>query len=217
MDRLKETETCPLILLPQPGARRISSGNGLRRRSKVITSPERELMATQTGGRGPSPSLLRRPACGRLQRMTEPSSSDPGDSRDHPDRIGIGSLSAEALCSLLDHLEARADLFRWEAREAKSRLLRRLIFLLLGAWMLIAACAVGVAALVAWLAESRGLGWPAAAGVVALGLLLAGAVLLLLARRRETTALFPDSIAELRRDRQNLRRRTDATRRREPR
>ena len=47
--------------------------------------------------------------------MSEPSSSDPSDSGDHRDRyegIGIGALSAGALSSLLDHLEARADLFR---------------------------------------------------------------------------------------------------------
>lgn len=144
--------------------------------------------------------------------MTEPSSSDPGDPSDRPEGIGIGSLSAAALSSLLDHLEARADLFRWEIGEAKSRLVRRMGLLFAGAVMLVGAYVVGVAALVAWLAIGLALDWPAAAGIVSLGHLLIGVVFLLLARRRDTRELFPDSIAELRRDRELLRRRTDSTR-----
>jgi uncharacterized membrane protein YqjE len=151
--------------------------------------------------------------------MSEPSSSDasnPGEHRDRHDGIGLGSLSAGTLSSLLDHLEARADLFRWEAREAKSRLVQRLVCLLAGSVMVIAAYAVGVAALVGWLSQSQGLSWPAAAGFVALGHFLIGMILLLFASRRGKGALFPDSIAELRRDRELLRRRTERTRPRDP-
>jgi len=149
--------------------------------------------------------------------MTEPTSPDPtgsGNSRDRHE--GFGSLSAGALSSLLDHLEARADLFRWEAREAKSRLVQRIVFLLAGSVMVIAAYAVGVAALVGWLSQSQGLSWPAAAGFVALGHLLIGAILLLIASRRGKGALFPDSVAELRRDREILRRRSERSRPRDP-
>jgi uncharacterized membrane protein YqjE len=151
--------------------------------------------------------------------MSEPSSSDPSDPGDHRDRhegIGIGALSAGALSSLLDHLEARADLFRWEAREAKSRLVRRIACLVAGSVMLISAYAVGVAALVGWLAQSQGLSWPAAAGFVALGHLLLAVILLLLASRRSQGELFPDSVAELRRDRELLRRRSERSRPRDP-
>jgi uncharacterized membrane protein YqjE len=151
--------------------------------------------------------------------MTEPQPSDPsgsGNRRDQHDGLGLGSLSAGALSSLLDHLEARADLFRWEAREVRSRLVQRIAFLLIGLVMLVAAYAVGVAALVGWLAQSLGLSWPVAAGYVALGHLLIGAILLLLARRRGKGELFPDSIAELRRDRELLRRRTERTRPQDP-
>lgn len=145
--------------------------------------------------------------------MTEPTSTDPAGSGNSRDRHeGFGSLSAGALSSLLDHLEARADLFRWEAREAKSRLVKRIVCLLAGFVMVIAAYAVGVAALVGWLSQSQGLSWPAAAGFVALGHLLIGAILLLFASRRGKGALFPDSVAELRRDRELLRRRSERTR-----
>jgi uncharacterized membrane protein YqjE len=151
--------------------------------------------------------------------MSEPSSSDPSDSGDQRDRhegIGLGALSAGALSSLLDHLEARADLFRWEASEAKSRFVRRIAFLLIGLVMLLGAYAVGVAALVGWLAQSQGLSCPAAAGFVALGHLLLAVILLLLASRRSQGELFPDSVAELRRDRELLRRRSERSRPRDP-
>ncbi|MCB1205389.1 MAG: phage holin family protein [Verrucomicrobiae bacterium] len=147
--------------------------------------------------------------------MAEPPSTDSSGSapeRDRREGIGIGSLSAGVLASLLDHLEARADLFRWEAREARSRLLRRLACLLAGGLMLVATYALGIAALVGWLVQSRELSWPAAAGWVALGQLILGTILLLMARGREGNPLFPDSIAELRRDREALRRRSERTR-----
>lgn len=144
--------------------------------------------------------------------MSEPTPSDASDSgspRERFDGIGLGSLSAGAISSLLDHLEARADLLRWEAREARARLVRRVVFLLAGLVMLVAAYAIGIAALVGWLTQSQNLSWPVAAGYVALGHLLIGALLLLLARRRPEGELFPDSIAELRRDRELLRRRAE--------
>lgn len=147
--------------------------------------------------------------------MSEPSSSDsPGSAheRDRREGIGIGSLSAGALASLLDHLEARAELFRWEAREARSRLLRRLVCLLAGVLMLLAAYALGITALIGWIVQSQGLSWPAAAGWVTLGHLIVGSLLLLFARSREKNELFPDSLAELRRDREALRRRSEKTR-----
>ncbi len=124
---------------------------------------------------------------------------------------GVAPLLAVALGSLLDHLEARAGLFRWELREARSRLLFRLACAATGTLALLAAYAVGVAALVGWLAESRSLPWPAAALAVALGHLLLAAALFLLARRGGAP-LFADSLAEWRRDREALRRKTASTR-----
>jgi uncharacterized membrane protein YqjE len=147
--------------------------------------------------------------------MTEPSSSDSSGSahgRDREEGIGIGSLSAGALASLLDHLEARAELFRWEAREARSRLLRRLVCLATGVLMLLATYVLGITALVGWLVQSRGLSWPESTGWVALGHLIAGLLFLLFARSRGKNDLFPDSLAELRRDREALRRRSERTR-----
>jgi hypothetical protein len=59
--------------------------------------------------------------------MTEPYSSDSAasDREERRDGIGLGSLSAGVLASLLDHPEARAEFFQREAREARSRLVRR--------------------------------------------------------------------------------------------
>ena len=150
--------------------------------------------------------------------MTEPSPTDSAASgrEERRDGIGLGSLSAGVLASLLDHLEARAELFQWEAREARSRLVRRIAFLLAGLLMLVGAYATGVAALVGWLVRSQGLAWPAAAGWVALGHLVVALILLLLARGRRNEPLFPDSIAELRRDREALRRRSGRTRPHDP-
>ncbi len=149
--------------------------------------------------------------------MTEPSSTESGSEVPHdPLPDGIGSLSAGALLALLDHLEARAELLRWEAREAKSRLVRRLLALAAGVVMLFTAYAVGVAALVGWLAQTRALPWPTMALFVALGHLLLGVLLLFLSRRRGGTTYFPDSLSELRRDREVLRRRAEATRSRDP-
>lgn len=144
--------------------------------------------------------------------MSEPTPSDADESgspRERHDGIGLGSLSAGAISSLLDHLEARADLFRWEAREARARLVQRIVFLLAGIVMLVAAYATAIAALIGWITRGMNLSWPAAAGWVALGHLLIGGILLLLARRRPEGELFPDSIAELRRDRELLRRRSE--------
>lgn len=82
--------------------------------------------------------------------------------------------------------------------------------------MLLGTYAAGVAALVGWLVQSQGLSWPAAAGFVALGHLLLAVILLLLASRRSEGELFPDSVAELRRDREILRRRSERSRPRDP-
>lgn len=59
--------------------------------------------------------------------MTESYSSDSAasDREERRDGIGLGSLSAGVLASLLDHPEARAEFFQREAREARSRLVRR--------------------------------------------------------------------------------------------
>lgn len=140
-----------------------------------------------------------------------PSESDAGAPRS-PRPDGIGPLLASALATLLDHFEARADLFLWEVGEARSRLLRRLVCAVAGVVALLAAYAIAVAALVGWIAESQSMTWPMAAFAVALGHLLLAAILLLLARRGRGGALFSDSLAELRRDREVLRRKAGSTR-----
>jgi uncharacterized membrane protein YqjE len=150
--------------------------------------------------------------------MTEPSPTDSAaaDREERRDGIGLGSLSAGVLASLLDHPEARAEFFQWEAREARSRLVRRIAFLLAGLLLLVGAYATGIVALVGWLVRSQGFGLPAAAGWVALGHLVVGLILLFLARGNRKEPLFPDSIAELRRDREALRRRSGRTRPHDP-
>ncbi len=144
--------------------------------------------------------------------MSEPPPESDAEAPRAPRLDGIGPLLAGALGTLLDHLEARADLFRWEAREAKSRLLRRIVCTVAGSVLLLAAYAIGVAALVGWVAESRSMTWPMAAFAVALGHLLLAVVLFLLARSGSGGALFSDSLAELRRDREALRRKAGSTR-----
>lgn len=144
--------------------------------------------------------------------MSEPPSPEPDDQAPRsPLPDGFVPLLTGALGSLLDHLEARAELFQWELREARSRLIGRLLCLLGGVLVLLSAYAVAIAALVGWLAQSRSLSWPTAALLVALGQILFAGVLLLLARRGGGP-LFSDSRTEWRRDRELLRRKAPASR-----
>lgn len=139
--------------------------------------------------------------------MTDPAPENPHDAA--PPTDGFAAIAAGALGSLVDYLEARAELLRWEAREARSRLVRRLVAAAAALWLLFIAYALAVAALLAWLVESRDLSWPLAALSVAGGHLLLAAALFLFAKSGGVSRFFSDSLAELSRDREALRRKAE--------
>ena len=143
--------------------------------------------------------------------MDTPSSSGPEPADDRRAE-GVGAISASLLAAVLDHLEARVDLFRWEVGEAKSRLVRRIAAVVVAIVFIAIAYLLGIAALVGWIAGTGVLSWPAALGATAGAHLLIALVLLLLARKRPSGEWFPDSRKEFRRDRENLKRRAEASR-----
>ena len=119
---------------------------------------------------------------------------------------GIGETAAGALGTLLDYFHARLSLLALEAREARGSFVARIVcglaaccFLLVG-WMALVAGAIG------WISKSTDWPWP----LVALGLaavhLFAGCGFLLAARRRFSEPPFRDSLNELEKDRQWLKR-----------
>lgn len=121
-------------------------------------------------------------------------------------RAGLADLTSDILATGLDYLHARLALLSLEAREARSAILFRLLCGFAGAFFLALAWLGSMVALVAWLARSQGWPWPAVAAACAGAHLLAGLALLLAARRRFAEPPFRDSLNELEKDRQWLRR-----------
>lgn len=125
---------------------------------------------------------------------------------DHATGGGIGETAAGALATLLDYFHARLALLALEAREARGAFVARiacggaaLCFLLVG-WMALVAGAIG------WISQSAGWPWPRVALGLAAAHLFAGCGFLLAARRRFSVSPFRDSLNELEKDRQWLKR-----------
>ncbi len=136
----------------------------------------------------------------------------PDDDDSPPQGHDPVAWGASALGALLDHFSARAELFQWEAREAKTRLLRWILSLVIAIAFLVLTYLLLLVALIGWLASALSLGWPLATLVVAGGHLLIAVVLYLLARRWSVSGFFPDSLNEFRRDREWLRRKSESSR-----
>lgn len=121
-------------------------------------------------------------------------------------RSGLADLTADILATGLDYLHARLALLSLEAREARSAILFRLLCGLAGTFFLGLAWFGAMVGLVGWLARSQSWPWPVVALACAGAHLLAGLILLLAARRRFAEPPFRDSLNELEKDRQWLRR-----------
>jgi uncharacterized membrane protein YqjE len=120
--------------------------------------------------------------------------------------VGLGGMTAGILGTVIDYLHARVALLGLEAREARSAILFRIICGVAGGFFLMVTWIALIVGAVGWLAESRGWPWPLVAvgcAVIHLGAALA---LLLAARRRFAESPFRDSLNELEKDRQWLKR-----------
>lgn len=137
---------------------------------------------------------------------TTPPSPDAGGSP------GYGSWSATAITAILDHLAVRAELLQWEAREAKARLIRWILSLLVGLIFLVIAYFFLMVALIGWLSSEYQLTWFFSTLLVGVAHLVLGGLLLVIAKRKTTATFFPDSLEELKRDREWLRHNSRATR-----
>lgn len=143
--------------------------------------------------------------------MSDAPGAHPPDSRDGSG-ADFGEAATGVVATLLDYLHARLELLALEAREARSDLLQRVACVVTGAFFLLVTHAALCVALVGWLSESLGWPWP----LTTLG--LAGAhgaaafLLLILAKRKFSQKPFRDSLDELERDRDWLRRGRDRSR-----
>ena len=142
--------------------------------------------------------------------MEEDSKTAPSEPDKDPE-TGIGSLASGALASFIDHLEARLELLRLEALEARSGFFRRLVLSVVGFGFLGIAYFVGVTGLIGWLSRVLETNWDLVALWAAAVHLVGGILLCWIAKRTPPTRLFRDSIAELRKDRDRLRQKTEPT------
>ncbi len=135
----------------------------------------------------------------------------PPDARD-TGGAGIGEAATGVVATVLDYLHARVELLLLEAREARGELFLRLACVVTGGFFLLVTHAALCVALVGWLSQSRDWPWP----LTTLGLAGAHAAtaifLLTLAKRKFSQKPFRDSLEELERDRDWLRRRGDRNR-----
>ena len=123
-----------------------------------------------------------------------------------PDKnAGIGSLASGALASFIDHVEARLELLRLEALEARSGFFRSLAMLVVGLAFLGIAYFAGLIGLIGWLSRAFETSWDIVALWTAATHLLGGILLCWIAKRTPPTRLFRDSIEEFRKDRDRVR------------
>lgn len=135
--------------------------------------------------------------------MPEPDVDRPRAGSGNP---GIGESAAGILGSLLDYAHARVALFFLEAREARAAIGFRLACAAVGAFFLLIAWLALLAGGIGWLSRHQGWPWPAVTLAAAAGHLLAGLVLLAVAKRRFSEPPFRDSLRELEKDRHWLKR-----------
>lgn len=123
-----------------------------------------------------------------------------------PPGPGFGTLLTESLGAFIDHLEARLELLRLEANEARAWLLRRVVAALVAVTSVAFAYLLLWIGLIGWIARASGIGWffvtLMAAGLhllIALGCWVA-------TRRPFSGSPFEATLAEFHHDRERLRR-----------
>lgn len=128
-------------------------------------------------------------------------SNDPyGPARD----ARLGDAFRRTLLGSLDYLHARLALLRFEAKEAGTDLLLRLVAFIIAGIFCSLAYIVALAGTIGWIADAGDWHWYKVSLIVA-GVHLLGAVgLVFFAKRKFGRTPFRDSYAELQRDRQWL-------------
>ena len=131
-------------------------------------------------------------------------SSESPSSRNPAGRSGLIDNALGLLSAIVEFFEIRFALAAQESKEAALQLLilvgcviAALALCVMGYVFLIVSAVVGIAHLL-------GTSWPVVALVVALVHFIIAGVLLLVARSRITKPMFPDSIDELKKDREWL-------------
>lgn len=141
--------------------------------------------------------------------MNESEPDRPADAAREPDApptAGFGTLISESLGAFIDHFEARLELLRLEAGEARAWLLRRII-----------AAAVGIVSigfgylllwigLIGWIARAGGIPWFFVTLLAAALHLLVTAACWFATKRPFAGKPFEATLAELHHDRERLRR-----------
>jgi uncharacterized membrane protein YqjE len=117
---------------------------------------------------------------------------------------GFGSSMRGAAVGAIDYLEARLALLRFEAKEAGTDLVIRLVSFVVATGFCAIAYLALVAAVIGWISAAREWPWPAVTAGVALLHLLVAVILVAIARRRFSRSPFRDSLAELERDQEWL-------------
>ncbi len=113
--------------------------------------------------------------------------------------------------NLIAHLQARTQLLALETREAYRELCGRSLFGAIGALLILIGYLLTLTCVVPLLAESLKVRWQFVGLVLAALHLIAGLVVLWIARRRFSAVLYECTLSELEKDRQWLARNQPAT------
>lgn len=123
-----------------------------------------------------------------------------------PPGPGFGTLLTESLGAFIDHLEARLELLRLEANEARAWLLRRVVAAIAAVLCIAFAYLLLWIGLIGWIARASGIGWFFVT-LMAAGLHLLIAFGCWVATRRPFSGRpFEATLAEFHHDRERLRR-----------
>ncbi len=136
----------------------------------------------------------------------EPAETDAAAADSAPPHPGFGTLISESLGAFIDHLEARLDLLRLEAAEARTWLLRRVIAALVAVMSVAFAYLLFWIGLIGWIARASGMGWFHIALMAAGFHLLIAFACWIATRRPFSGKPFEASLSELHQDRERLRR-----------
>lgn len=115
-------------------------------------------------------------------------------------------MSAGLLANLIDYLQTRISLLGLEAREARSQILARIVCGIAAGLFLALAWVALVVAGIGWVSRHFLWPWPLVTAGAALLHGLSALILLQAARRRFAEPPFRDSLNELEKDRQWLKR-----------
>lgn len=133
-------------------------------------------------------------------------SADAARENDAPPSAGFGTLISESLGAFIDHFEARLELLRLEAGEARAWLLRRIIAAAVGIVCIGFAYLLLWIGLIGWISRASGMSWFFVTLLAAAFHLLLTAACWIATKRPFTGKPFEATLAELHRDRDRLRR-----------